>query len=197
MAESFVLVSRGNTDVEHLSRVISELQTGSDRAVAIVGGSLVEGVLDDALKCHLHRNKKISESLFNTSGALGAFGAKIDLGFLVGIYGAKAHKNLSILRKIRNEFAHSLTVSDFKTQKIRDLASNLDFCERYTKDNSDVRGSQDRVVGKPLGERDWWIGVTNRTSMLKQPRERYLIVTQLLIYGLSVPQKTAMPTPLF
>jgi len=59
-----------------------ELATGSDRAVAIVGGSIVEMSLTDALKTHLHESKKITDELFRSAGAFGMFATKVHLGLL-------------------------------------------------------------------------------------------------------------------
>ena len=129
-----VFFSRGELDVERFHDLMEELNTSSDRAVAILGGSLVEVSLTSAILAHLHRNKKITDELFNTTGALGAFATKIHLGLLVGMYGEDGHKELSIIKDIRNRFAHSLTVKDFKTQQIKDWTKNLKFGERYATD---------------------------------------------------------------
>ena len=197
MSATFILASRGSLTLEHALRAISELRQGSDRAVAIVGGALIEIALTEALKIHLHPNKKITDELFRTTGAFGAFATKVHLGKLVGLYGAQAHKDLTIVKDIRNAFAHSLEVSDFSTQKIRDWANNLRLCERYTMDNENPPPRPVTIREGPIGQRDWWLSVTNRNAALSNPRERYLITTQVFTYGLAVPSESAMPEPPF
>ena len=198
LMETMVFFSRGELDVERFHDLMEELNTSSDRAVAILGGSLVEVSLTSAILAHLHRNKKITDELFNTTGALGAFATKIHLGLLVGMYGEGGHKELSIIKDIRNRFAHSLTVKDFKTQQIKDWTKNLKFGERYATDgDAPIPKKEDLGPASPIGERDWWFSVKGLGAALANPRERFLISVQTLTYALSVPLHPAMPKPFF
>ena len=186
MAQSLVFFSRGIPTPDEFTRAMRELYSGSDRAAALVGGAILEMILTEALKVFLHHNKRITDDLFRPSGACGAFATKIHLGFLTGLYGAVAHKDLTTVKDIRNAFAHSLAINDFNAQRIRSLTEKLTLCERYTDG-----------TGKPPGERQGWFSVDNRDAALKMPRERYLITVQVLTYGLSVPNGTGMPAPQF
>lgn len=199
MAKSMAFMTRGVIKPEHSMSVLKELSGESDRAVAIVGGSYIELSLTDALKVYLHRNKKIANDLFAMSGPLGSFSSKIDLGYLVGIYGSAAHSDFVAVKKIRNAFAHSLEVADFKTEKVKMLAGNLKLCERYTIDQDDHEKIRNRGDLKGKLVRDWpfWIFVKDRKAALNDPRERYVMTMQVLLYGLVLPSKTEMPTPLF
>jgi len=154
MAETMIFVTRGTINTERFHELMGELNTASDRAVGILGGGLVEMSLTEALLAHLHRNEKVTDELFNTTGALGAFATKIHLGFLTGIYGAGGHKELLIIKDIRNRFAHSLEIKDFKTQQIQAWAMNLKFGERYTVD-PDNQKTAPTTPDKPFGE---WVG---------------------------------------
>jgi hypothetical protein len=179
-----VFVSRGAPTPDEFRRAMSEISSGSDRAVALVGGAILETTLTDTLKVFLHRKKKITDDLFRPSGACGAFATKIHLGFLIGLYGEDAHRELTIMKDIRNQFAHSLQINDFNTEKIRAWTANLKMCESRTDDTS-----------KPPS--DGWFSVSNRDELLKQPKERYVITVQVLTYGLVIPAHTGMPSPLF
>ena len=70
---------------------------------------------------------------------MGTFTTKIHLGFLVGIYGKAAHKDLLIVKDIRNAFAHSLEISSFKSDRIKSWTANLTFCDRYAADIDDTK----------------------------------------------------------
>jgi DNA-binding MltR family transcriptional regulator len=100
--------------------------TKSDRAAAIVAAALLEERLAEAIKTKLHREKEVVERLFRPSGPLGSFSAKIDLGFLMGLYSKDAHADLVAIKEIRNEFAHRLRTKNFTSQRVRDLCQNIE-----------------------------------------------------------------------
>ena len=57
---------------------------------------------------------------------IGTFSARILAAFALGIISEREYRECSTLRKIRNQFAHSLTVS-FETQSVADMCKNLTF----------------------------------------------------------------------
>jgi hypothetical protein len=174
-----------------------ELATGSDRAVAIVGGSIVETSLTDALKIHLHESKKITDELFRSTGAFGMFTTKVHLGFLIGLYGEAAHRDFIVIKDIRNAFAHSLGVTDFETPRIKALTNNLTLCERYTIDQNAVETEEGTNKGRFPKDWRWWCSIPNLEQNLQVPRERYVIAAQVLTYGLMIPGGPNMPCPQF
>jgi hypothetical protein len=157
-----------------------------------VAGTIVELTLTAALKAFLHPNEDITNELFRSTGALGVFATKIDLGFLTGLYGKDAHRDLVTMKDIRNRFAHSLAVKDFKSQQIRALAMNLKLVERHTAQVGTVDATSD-----PPSESQIWIGTGNRDKLLADPRERYLLSAQVFCAGLSMARRPGMPGPLF
>jgi hypothetical protein len=192
-----VFVSRGGTLSQHIQSAMRELATGSDRAVAIVGGSIVEMSLTDALKTHLHESKKITDELFRSAGAFGMFATKVHLGLLIGLYGEAAHRDLIVIKDIRNAFAHSLEITNFQTPRIKDLANNLRLCERYSIDQQGIETEAGRNEGSLPKDWRWWCSVPNLEKNLQMPRERYIIAAQVLTYGLMIPGGPNMPCPRF
>jgi hypothetical protein len=93
---------------ERMQVVIDELQSESDRTVAIVGGAWVEeglvGLLQAAFQPDLTDWKKIA----GTFGSLSAFATKIDLAFLLRLVSRQVAKDLTNIREIRNDFAHNI-----------------------------------------------------------------------------------------
>jgi hypothetical protein len=60
-------------------QAIHEIETGSDRAAAVVAGSFVEEHLGAAIKSRLIvSNEQITHEMFRTAGPLGSFSSKID-----------------------------------------------------------------------------------------------------------------------
>jgi hypothetical protein len=85
-----------------------------NRAVAVVSPAIVENRLTDALRGYMRRDEKVADELFRPEGALGAFGRKIKLGYMLGLYGQDLKDDLVLLTKIRNAFARRVPVSDFQ-----------------------------------------------------------------------------------
>jgi hypothetical protein len=103
----------------------AEIEASFDRAAAIVSAAFVDDRLTAALKSRLHYDKKIIDSMFNPSGPLGSFSARINLAFLIGMLSKKSTEDLHIIREVRNEFAHKLTTKSFNAQRVRDLIKNM------------------------------------------------------------------------
>ena len=80
-----VYIMTGNLAANDSIEILRELETANHRAAAIVGGTLVEIALQQALTIFLHSNKKITDELFRSTGAFGAFSTKIHLGMLAAI----------------------------------------------------------------------------------------------------------------
>lgn len=179
-------VSHGGKHSENVTRLLMELGKETDRSAAIICATVVDVALTQGLVRFLHSNKKITDKLFEPSNALGSFSAKIDLGRLVGLYGDEAHRDLHTMRNIRNAFAHSLEIHDFKSQQIRDLAKNFKIVERHTHDVSNKK--------RP---KVWVIGLEKREDALDDPRDRYLLTASVMTVGLALAESAQMPQPLF
>jgi hypothetical protein len=110
---------------------VEELETQSDRGVAIMGGAFVEERIRQAI---LHRLRPLSKTmrdrLFNGDKPLSSFAAKIDLGFALGLYGPATRADLDRVRRVRNIFAHELAPCDFARADIKDLVEKISIPER-------------------------------------------------------------------
>jgi hypothetical protein len=164
-------------DSADIRKTLAELGRDSDRAVGIVGAVLVDESLTTLLKSRLEPDEELIRDAFRASGPLGAFSVKINIGFLMGLYGKPAWKELDTIRQIRNEFAHRIARS-FSFERIQALSNNLSLAEQ-----TDFYVSQEAV---PLAERRAWLKskppagtptmplLPNITSDKLSPRERYL-----------------------
>ena len=111
--------------------LVSEIESQSDRGVAIIGASWVEEALRVAIKSKLEcDDEAVWNKLFENSGPLSSFSAKIDIARLLGIFDRDVYSGLHAIRKIRNEFAHAITGKDlgaitFATPHISDRCPSL------------------------------------------------------------------------
>jgi hypothetical protein len=157
----------------------------SDRAVAIIAATLLEDRLTRTLKARFNENKKITDELFKVSGPLGYFGTKINVGFLVGLYGEPFRRELETIKDIRNAFAHSLQVRDFKTDKIRGLINNLKILEQYVEGPAPGGFTGTKFTLAELGGRPITLFKADREASLARPRERFIMATAVLSHLLA------------
>jgi DNA-binding MltR family transcriptional regulator len=128
-------------NVDRFGAVLEEFASGDDRTAAILGASLIDDCLEQALRFVLRHNEEAVQRLFEEGEpALGTFSAKIDLSAALGIIGPVTYKDLGRVRKIRNLFAHKMLMKDkgpslarvsFATQQIVDLCNALKFVSEH------------------------------------------------------------------
>ncbi|GEM_PF-6792277 len=106
-----------------ISNIEAEVYSGTDRASAVVLGSFVERSLADLLAAkmnHSHIGK-----IFDFSGPLGTFSAKIDLAYAFNFIGPKSYHDLDLIRLLRNAFAHTRRAVSFQTPEVIDVCKYL------------------------------------------------------------------------
>ncbi|HTU24788.1 MAG TPA: hypothetical protein VMF30_05295 [Pirellulales bacterium] len=115
----------------------------NDRAIAVLGAALLDEALTNALKQSWRndgakRTANALDTLLRDGGAL-SFRVKIDLAYLTGLIGPETHADLTIIKNIRNKFAHALVMDGndtptvpltFRVQKIHAWCDNLNMNRR-------------------------------------------------------------------
>ena len=93
-------------DVGQLHASIEALRVEkSDRAAAILGFSTLDALLERLLKAWML--PETPKDLFEGSGALANASSKIDMAFSLGFISKNEQRDLHLMRKIRNDFAHA------------------------------------------------------------------------------------------
>jgi len=109
-------------------RLVEEVldKRSSDRASAIVAGSVLETALENALKTRFLEDQH--EVLFKGGMAvLGTFSAKIQLAYAIGSIPRSEFKNLNLVRKIRNHCAHEIQGKvSFSESPLRDYIDEIE-----------------------------------------------------------------------
>lgn len=154
----------------------------SDRAVGIVVASIVEIHLTDLIKSALLPNpisydgESVDRRMFQSSGPLGAFSAKIKLSYLMGLVSEEAYRDLENMRWIRNRFAHYIDVGSFTVQEIADRCMNFKMIDRYVIDHkNNIHGD---------GTAQFGLEIDNAPLRLADPKDRYVLAAQIFALGL-------------
>jgi hypothetical protein len=161
-----------------LRTVIDEIEAGSHRATALVAGAFVEEHLTMLIRARLAPDEKMQGELFRPGGALGDFGVKVDLGFLLRLYTKQAWKELDTIVRIRNDFAHKIEITSFDIQPTKDLCANLSRWETIIiklSKGSD-KGSLVLTMGEKLeiGEKEIPIIAIHPKEDMNKPYQRYV-----------------------
>lgn len=111
--------------VSDLSQFIDELKEESDRGLPLVGSSLIDEKLLKTLKAFLVEGKTTNRLLTGYNAPLGSFSSRTDACFALGLIDDYEYHEINIIRKIRNEFAHSKHGISFQTDNIQGYCSSL------------------------------------------------------------------------
>lgn len=84
----------------------STLNNESDRGCALSAAAFIETELGDLVETSLIEDTNVTKEMFRGTGPLATFSSRIDIAYLLGLFGKRARKDLHLIRKIRNEFAH-------------------------------------------------------------------------------------------
>ena len=116
-----------DTSTKHWLKVFfEEFKEESDRAYVILAGSMIDQALETLLKARLVPSTSQEDNLFSGAYApLGSFSAKIDLSYRIGMKSGKLCRDLHLIRKARNEFAHNVTGCNFASSSIRNRIVEL------------------------------------------------------------------------
>lgn len=107
----------------------AEINKGNDRTAAIVASSYLDECLRQLLKAFLiDDNKKVGELVGderNNDCPIGTFSSRILTCYCLGLIAKHEMHDLTLIRKIRNYFAHSLHGASFDDEKIVSYCSDL------------------------------------------------------------------------
>jgi hypothetical protein len=121
---------------DDLKAVLAELETETDRAVAIVGASLIEHYLENAIQFQLRpidtdtaKGKEERDRLYGVNGIFAGISAKIVGAYAMQMIGPTTRRDLEIINKIRNRFAHDMNPVTFDTDSIRARCNEIDLSQ--------------------------------------------------------------------
>jgi hypothetical protein len=109
----------------HTAKFILDLAKEGERAAVVLGASRADSLLEELLKAALRPHPGSSDNLFDPDRPLGTFSARISLAFRMGLVDEACEHALQMLRKIRNDFAHSATRASLDESRHRSRVLEL------------------------------------------------------------------------
>lgn len=137
--------------------LLEQFKKESDRAAVILVASIIDENLLILLKSYFVPIPNAEDSLFDmATSPLSTFSAKIDTTYRVGLISGKFARDLHIVRKIRNAFAHDIYGCSFENGSIKSRINELNNSMPYTKE-IDKTGRKDDLLS---GNRGMFLFVT-------------------------------------
>jgi hypothetical protein len=126
---------------EHWRKAIREMLSGDDRSAAIVGGSIVEQCLTAYL-----RSETVAGEIADKLNVIDSFGHKISAAYVFALIDVGTRRELDLIRKIRNEFAHHILADvegtaklTFNTPHIKNFCTALEIPNFFPTAESDPK----------------------------------------------------------
>lgn len=104
----------------------AEFEKESDRAAVILSIAMLEQTLETLLKTRLVSISSSEDPFIEGQNApISTFSAKINLAYRIGLISPQFSRDLHILRKIRNEFAHNVSHCNFENTIVQNRIIEL------------------------------------------------------------------------
>lgn len=104
LSEEELSTIANNIDV--VFKFLSSLAPETDRGCALMAAAFLDHSLLELLKKNLVKNKRLIDKLTGPNQPLGSFSTRIDFAYALGLIEKSVHRDLNLIRKIRNDFAH-------------------------------------------------------------------------------------------
>ncbi|WHY75718.1 MltR family transcriptional regulator [Neobacillus sp. WH10] len=102
-----------------------EISNNSDRGIVLICGSIIDSMLSELLKAFLIKSDRIDKEVLNNNGILGTFDSKIKIAYYLGLLSIEERRNLELLQKVRNKFAHIALNISFEDNDVSNICSNF------------------------------------------------------------------------
>jgi DNA-binding MltR family transcriptional regulator len=109
-----------------LALLNTEFEGSSDRSCVIVAASIIDHLLSEVLKTFLVPCATSDDPVFDGPNApLGNFNSRINLAHRLGLVSAKLARDLHLIRRMRNDQAHSVEGRKFLDARVIEQVNHL------------------------------------------------------------------------
>ena len=125
---------------------LADFNKETDRGSALAAAAMVDDLLEKTLRAFLIENKGGHSLTTGFNAPLGSFSARIAAAFALGLILEPEYRECELIRKIRNDFAHTVKVS-FDDSAVADRCRELSFSAKdYDEVVVSIRGKFQSAV---------------------------------------------------
>ena len=117
----------------NFSRVLQFRETltpESDRGCALIAVAYLDESMYKLFRKCLVSDDKVARAFMRPDGPLGSFSSRIDCAYLLGRISPTIHRELHLIRKIRNDFGHKSEPITFEFPPVASRCSELQYSGR-------------------------------------------------------------------
>lgn len=169
----------GSSFSPYLKELDKELDSNSDRSIALVCCSVLEELLKEKIKTCLVSDNQ-TDKLFEANGPFGSAINRTRIAYYMGLITENQFKNLKYMQRVRNIFAHQILDVSFESNKIKNICSNMEIpFNMYTPRHIPYKKTIKEKRNGEETEQDVYVDV-NPYDTPRSTKERYLIMFRYL-----------------
>lgn len=150
---------RSNITERFWDRLHFELDKETDRSVVIVASALLDEALKESATALLLPARKSEWCLLSGGNSpLSTFSSRINFCYQLGLISYVLQRDLHIIRKLRNDFAHNPFELSFNDHSVKNRVSELEKIANYSAKNPQARSN----IGPPGTKHDFIFAVSWR-----------------------------------
>ncbi len=138
-----VLSLTGHSTTEELQQTLSG---ESDRGCTLMAAAFLDSALGILLRAILLNRPQILDELLQGTGPLATFSSRIEIAYVLGLIGPEVRRDLHMIRRIRNEFAHCAQGITFEHGPIASRCRELCYARTIFEADQSSRGKFVRAV---------------------------------------------------
>ena len=169
-----------------LNRFSEKFRTESDRACAVLGAAMLDALLESLFRRRLCKSSSTKLDQLFDGGALSSFAGKIRLAAALAWIEEDVRADLELIRKIRNDFAHSFE----ETLEFEDEEHALN-CNKLRVANALIKANEEAAVHPhPNFSREV---ISAMAGCFNSPRQRFMITIEIVAQYLNnLPEQAAV-----
>lgn len=143
--EHVAIVAKEEGELDSLNRFMRLVGEQDERAMVLSLATFIEDTLGRLLLAYFRDCKATRELIEGFSAPLGTLGSRIKAVYAVGLVTEEQFKDMEILRKVRNQFAHNWEGVSLARNDIAAMVGQL---SGYSFDASPIQGvGKERLLG--------------------------------------------------
>ncbi len=112
-------------EIDQLAHFLSEFNKESDRGAALVAASMLDERLHEVLSNFFVHSPASHDLLSGYNAPLGSFSSRASAAMALGLIQENEFKEITLIRKIRNEFGHGWQTISFESGRVADFCRQL------------------------------------------------------------------------
>lgn len=127
--------------------LFQDIADETPRGMVLVIAAEMDRMLGLAIQNFLNDGAGLKELDKDNQGPISTFSSKINLSHALGVISDKEHRDLHLIRRIRNEFAHSSSVSLYD-QSIKSRISELSMSSKVSESDKNLETNAAFLIGE-------------------------------------------------